>query len=63
MGRSRGCVALFMGRHEQASTHPGKKPATNQTKDSTKFKLGEPMGFIGITSGRMSENLLRQLHY
>lgn len=35
-----GLMTLFMGRHKQASAHPGKKPATNQPKDSTKFKRG-----------------------
>ena len=65
----------------QYKTFPGEKqyiclltsewnPTTDQSTDTTKVQLGEPMSFIGVTYRNMGEELLigtemtqRQLHH
>jgi hypothetical protein len=49
---------------------PNRDPTTDQSTNTTKVQLGEPMSFIGVASRNMGERLLtgaemtqRQLHH
>ena len=41
---------LFLGSHNTYTyTHPDRDSSTDQSTDNTKFQLGEPMRFFGVT--------------
>ena len=45
---------LFLGSHNTytytyTSTHPRQRSSTDQSTDTTKLQLGEPMRFFGVT--------------
>lgn len=44
------CVTLFLRRHEQTFFHtPYQEPTTDQSTDTTRVELGEPMSFTVVT--------------
>jgi hypothetical protein len=47
-------VTLFLGRHEHLLALD-KELTTDQSKDTIKVQLGEPMSFIGITPRSVGE--------
>lgn len=43
------CVALYPGKCEQMSTYLDRGPMSEQSEDTIKVQVNEPVSFIGIT--------------
>lgn len=48
-------MTLFLGRCEECQLIPDGKLTTDQSKDTTKVQLGEPMSVVGVTYRRRKE--------
>lgn len=64
------CCYVTWGDTNQCLLTPGRILTTNQTMDTIKVQLGEPISFIGVTYKNMGEGFLtgaeviqRQLHH
>lgn len=51
------CLALFLGRHEQMSTHSTQELMAEQIMDTTKVQLCGPMSSVGVTYRNRDEQM------